>query len=457
ARASILTTLTKTDNQKINVEYSAARFSHTHGATGKGEELMKIDRKQNGKWSSERGSILAVSTIGMVALLLAVGLAVDISHLYLVGTELQNAADAAALAGASALNSEASGIKMATDRAIEKMNKYEFNGIDVTIGRTDVRFAVNLSEFDPGGSGGKTETDGGLDPANVRFVQVTVPPKAVNIFFAKLASGSNTVDLTRRAVAGQSAALNLICNVVPLSVVEGNNGAPLNSPDCPGLPNFQSKCTYVLRLGPNGGGNGKGKGDGDSSSGSVSPGNYLILAFDGNSGGSDVKYNLALASNKCYQVGTDVPVSTEPGIKGGPVRFGLNTRFDDYGGGFKDSDAATYPPDTNVKQNITHTQYSAAQSQESPPPEIMQAPTHTGVANRRILIVPIIQQSEYDNGRDSVHISKFGAFFMKEQVAGGNGNDITAEYVGNITLGSGGVIGNTPGNNPSLTVAVLYR
>src|SRR5262245_15010761 len=134
-----------------------------------------VYKKQNGKWNSQRGSILAVSTIGMVALLLAVGLAVDISHLYLVGTELQNAADASALAGASALNSDASGIKSAVDRAVEKMNKYEFNGIDVAIGRTDVRFAVDLSEFDPEGSGGKTEDDPGIDPPKVRFVQVKIP------------------------------------------------------------------------------------------------------------------------------------------------------------------------------------------------------------------------------------------------------------------------------------------
>jgi len=107
--------------------------------------MRLVYRKQNGKWSGQRGSILAVSAIGMTAVLLAVGLAVDISHLYLVGTELQNAADAAALAGASALNAGSNGITMAADRAVATMNKYEFNGTGVTINREDVRFAVNLS------------------------------------------------------------------------------------------------------------------------------------------------------------------------------------------------------------------------------------------------------------------------------------------------------------------------
>ncbi len=60
------------------------------------------------KRKGERGSILAISAIGMLAVLLAVGLGVDISRFYLAKTELQNAADAAALAGVSGLNSNQS-------------------------------------------------------------------------------------------------------------------------------------------------------------------------------------------------------------------------------------------------------------------------------------------------------------------------------------------------------------
>ena len=52
---------------------------------------------------------------------------------------MQNAADAAALAGASALNHTSDGIKTAADRAVTAMNKYEFNGAAVTIDRSKVR------------------------------------------------------------------------------------------------------------------------------------------------------------------------------------------------------------------------------------------------------------------------------------------------------------------------------
>src|SRR5262249_34698586 len=138
--------------------------------------------KQKGKWSGERGSILAVSAIGMVAILLAVGLAVDVSHLYVVGTELQNTADAGALAGASALDGSAAGITKAVDRAVTAMNNYEFNGTSATITREDVRFSVNLSDFDGGGTG-MSEASAAAAPSNIRFVQVTVPPNSARVLF----------------------------------------------------------------------------------------------------------------------------------------------------------------------------------------------------------------------------------------------------------------------------------
>jgi uncharacterized membrane protein len=52
---------------------------------------------------------LVIVTVGMSCMLLAVGLGIDISHSYMIRTELQHAADAAALAGASALNSQQPG------------------------------------------------------------------------------------------------------------------------------------------------------------------------------------------------------------------------------------------------------------------------------------------------------------------------------------------------------------
>lgn len=55
------------------------------------------------KWGSNRGIALVYVALLLIALLAFVGLAVDMGYMYITKTELQNAADSAALAGASTL------------------------------------------------------------------------------------------------------------------------------------------------------------------------------------------------------------------------------------------------------------------------------------------------------------------------------------------------------------------
>lgn len=407
-----------------------------------------MSRRQTKKRLSENGSILAITAIGMLSFLLMAGLAIDISNMYVVGSELQNAADAAALAGASALNSNTGGITEAVNRAIVTMNNYQMNKTGVTISRSNVRFAVNLSAFDNGGTG-ISEASAAASPANIRFVQVTIPPKSVSVFFATVAAIGSTVDLSRKAVAGQSVAINYYCGLEPLSVVQDDtNNAPLNpEPGCASQTVFTPGCTYTIRMPSNGnaGGNGNGNGKKDDD---VAAGNYLILAIGGDSGGADVRERLALGGLNCYTL--DQCVETEPGITAGPVRQGINVRFDDYQGG--GLGASNYPPDTNIKEGITYAQYTSGDAAH------IVAPSNQGIPNRRIILIPIINKSEYDNGRDEVCMVKVGAFFLRNPVPGGNGGDIRAEYIGDrVTLGNGGFNPGGAAGNPQLTVAVLYK
>src|SRR5687768_4344063 len=134
---------------------------------------------------NERGNVLAYTVISVLFLFLAVGLGADLSHLYLVKTELQNAADSAALAGASALLlPEAERIPKAVERAVETMNKnkYNFNNLEYegVMPKAEqaalVKFAVNLDgDYVPAGS---------ANPKTVRFVKVETPTVGVNIFFS---------------------------------------------------------------------------------------------------------------------------------------------------------------------------------------------------------------------------------------------------------------------------------
>ncbi|HKR61398.1 MAG TPA: pilus assembly protein TadG-related protein [Pyrinomonadaceae bacterium] len=434
---------------------------------------------------SERGSVLAYTVLSVLFIFFAVGLGADLSHLYMVKTDLQNSADAAALAGASAL-SLPNDVKIPTavDRAIEVLNanRYNFDKrhyddlMTVEDQRALVRFAVNLSEFDSGGTG-ISEEDAAAAPDNIRFVRVITPAAPVSIFFSIPLLGASR-DLTAKAVSGLSIPGNVSVCIAPLSAIydpnadmppenwgncpiEGGRGpndpqpVPPSGPDpdgngfCNPKREFCKRCTYTIRAEPAGGPSG---------------GNYQILACAGN-GASQVRQALARYNNcQCglASVGDEIEVPTQPGVDAGAVRQGLNVRFDVYGAGGLNY-STDIPPDTNIAQGtssgngnsqtwtgITWGQYQA-NTPTAPPNN-----SHPGVANRRVLIIPTIELSEFQNGRDDVHIGGLGGFFMKSQVGNGNNGDIKVEFIGDDITS---VIGFDPNddNVTNIVTPVLYR
>lgn len=304
--------------------------------------------KQAGDNKRQRGSILATSAIGMLSVLLAAGLAVDISRFYLAKTELQNAADAAALAAVSALNTAPLGITMATDRAVAAMNNYDFNKTGVAFPRGNVLFAKNLD--------GPYMNEGAAQAqaASIRFVKVTTPASPIGVSFAASVLG-NSKNLSATATAGYSVPLNIICNFLPVSVID--YGTPITAGN-----------TYTFRA---------------SSGTSVSPGNYQILAVAGE-GGKDVRIGLGAGVDKCASPGAVYAVDTKPGVTAGAVRQGVNTRFDEYVTSQVNPDLM--PPDTNIHEgaNYKYDDYKNGVS--------AQPPKHLGKFGRRVVIIPIVKQ-----------------------------------------------------------------
>jgi len=375
-------------------------------------------RRSGKKGRAERGSILATSALGMLSLLLAVGLGVDISHLYLAKNELQNAADAAALAGASGLDFQPSGINRAVNRAVDELkNRYEFDNDELVFDPNNVRFAANLSDFDSGPGFNAAAASSVAIAPTIRFVKVTTPQSPVNIAFVTMALGQS-LDLSATAIAGASAPLNVYAGYLPVCVIE----------DCT-LNTITPGQMYTFRGG---------------ASDFVTPGNYQVLAIDGAGGADD---RTGLASGVQNVVGPGGYVDTKPGVTSGAVRQGVNTRFDDYAAGM---DPAAYPPDTNIKTGITYAQYLAG--------TLTQSPTHPGVMGRRVVLIPIVRGCEFENGRDNVQIDHFGAFFLRDKVSGGSG-DLEAEYIGiGVMVGSGEYDPTATTNpGPVVTKPVLYR
>jgi hypothetical protein len=117
-------------------------------------------------------------------------------------------------------------------------------------------------------------------------------------------------------------------------------------------------------------------------------------------------------------------------------------------------DPDEYPPDKNIKTDITYAQYLSSLSMYWRDP----SPSHPGMSDRRVIVIPIVKKGQYDNGRDTIKIDRFGAFFMRDRVGDGNGGDIQMEYINDrIVMGDGGYIPGGGATNSLLTVAVLYR
>jgi Flp pilus assembly protein TadG len=450
----------------------------------------------------ERGSVLTYTVLSVLFLFLAVGLGVDLSHLYSVKTELQNAADAAALAGASALLlPEDVKITTAVDRAVDTLNKnkYNFNNeqFDAIMEKTDqrelVEFAVNLDGTYYKEADAKTME-------NIRFVRVQTPTVPVNVFFSIPILGL-TRTMTTTATSGLSVNSNVFCNFVPIAVVEGAFGGglgwldtngdgvrnyaddckpPLGAPACDPSIEFCPGCKYKMVAGP-------------GAWQDTSPGNYQAL--DAGDGAKDLKLAIAGGTTNCITSNDDAEfvTETEPGRMTGPIAKGLNTRFDIYkvndcppgatcsnfGGENATINGITkpvyewFPPDHNIYagagppppgrggdpgpptawsySGIWNTDYLDAT--ESPLVNF-KAPDHEPGDHRREIFMPIINKKEFDPGKDTVKFTRVGKFFMNKFVDEGN-NEIYVEYIG-PAFGAGG-FDPAGGNDAPVVVPVLYR
>jgi Flp pilus assembly protein TadG len=398
------------------------------------------------------------AAIGMLTFILSAGLAIDISHAYAAATELQNAADAAALAGATALNHTAGGIAEAAARAKVTMNKYDISA-NVTLVDANIRFAANLSEFDSGT--GKSIATAQASPQNIRFVQVTVPDRSIGITLASSVIG-NTLDLTRVAVAGQSVGVNPCDDLSKIILTEasGSNASQGNitSPaenqlevvgSCSNNVVYTAGCTYNVHLSP-----------------PCDPHTKEYMVIDNPSTGYERtewteqtamcirgSYNFFKSAtvNSCNWVGQELLI--EPHVDAAWVRNAMNTRFNTYANSL---DPAEFPRDKNITQNITYSTYKSSYTSGSA--------TSTGVSDRRVLVMPIVKLNNW-NWRDepgwgwigTVKMDRYGVFFLTRKVSGNNSStaDFRLEYIADSVVIGDGVAGT--GANPQLTVPVLYR
>jgi hypothetical protein len=160
-------------------------------------------------------------------------------------------------------------------------------------------------------------------------------------------------------------------------------------------------------------------------------------------GGADVRDALQGNCAGCFSVGSIVHPKT--GVTAGPVQQGWNDRFD---------------ADVVTTQNISYATYQQQFKEYTDEGTVPEGATinSSGTYGRRVIVVPSVNKDDVigctGSGCDW-HVTSFLQFFIQAHVPGGNGGEITAEFIGKINVANGTYGGGTPVS--SLTKTVLYR
>ena len=385
--------------------------------------------------SNERGSIILMTATFMLVLFLMLGLCIDVSRIYMIRAELQNAADAAALTAARELNSGITGIHDAADRGVSIVNTQGFEKFGVTI--ANVEFSANvdgpfLSE--------DAATVNATTAATIRYVRTTTATTQTAILFGLAALGS-THSETRSAIAGMSLGVNTICDFFPVAVA-------LTDPNP--APNTVMTLNFT---------------QGTGSSATLVDRDYIILEVPDINGTGAVETAILSAglTNICQSLNANVPFHMTPSsnVNNGPnqISDGVNTRFNIYANGYGNQlQPDRFPPDTNIQENITFDQYDNGTAVTPPNPN---AP---GQDDRRIMLVPIVAPGTYSGSPVSAPTIKFGAFFLKRRLTVSNPCSsspsacaaMEVEWIDeSLILGRGFV--NPTDCSSNLALVVLYR
>jgi Flp pilus assembly protein TadG len=219
-------------------------MSHTRSRRLRARSSVKFAQRLR-----ERGIYATLLAMWMPLFIGALGLGVDISHYWWVRGQLQNAADAAALAGAKELNSTASERVSATSMAATYADQHKVNGQIVTA--ADI--VVNQT--------GKWQfPNGSFTPTNVsdpsaNAIRVTVQRAAVPNFFARVLSGAlatETIAASAIGVAGGAGQVPCGFPIVLASCQIPTNST--NAVTCPTNLSFQSGLSSVGLTHPDGSG-----------------------------------------------------------------------------------------------------------------------------------------------------------------------------------------------------------
>lgn len=284
----------------------------------------------------QQGQVAIIVAIVIGLLIVVVGLVVDLGYLYTRKTELQNAADAAALAGAKELNGTPGGIDDAVERATELLlaNSVDFGSKPIDIKDENVAQIITFASSPSGPvwySAGDAKTN---SPADKLFIKVDtsgIGLSTVQTWFMRVTQwgfgGIESTSTFGLAVAGRT-----VCETLPIFTCSRSGGAAPNY-------GFVVGTSYRLVHDPSGSNIGPGNvGWMDP----VPPGTPSLIT-----GTNEMREFLCNARGYCITPGTYTTL-TQPAL---PETFrALNTRFGTYHGSLNDAEhKQNCPADRNIK------------------------------------------------------------------------------------------------------------
>ncbi|BAL26417.1 pilus assembly protein TadG-related protein [Azoarcus sp. KH32C] len=310
--------------------------------------------------SRQRGVTAIMTGLMAVVLFAFGGLVLDLGHLYIAKSELQNAADAAALAGAKELNHTAAGVTAAVNKAIAiaAQHRYNFSStLNITIANIRVGSCPNAGNANAFGRPGTRAPTCTFVPASsitsnalaagMSFLEVDSGTQNLNTYLMRVAGAAyNTTATAGYAVAGRFETMVTpigVCAVDPANrtsqYTHSNGQTELVE------LGFRRGVTYNLfQLNP-------------LASGPSDP--YLINPVDAYPNTCDPNHSSANFTAPFICTGSSVvlgsgtgKVYTNTGMTAS-LDSSLNSRFDD----FKSPsvcDPTSAPPDTNIREYRCH-------------------------------------------------------------------------------------------------------
>jgi Flp pilus assembly protein TadG len=388
----------------------------------------------------QEGAVAVMVALSLMVLLGLAGVVIDIGRLFVIRSELQNAADACALAAAFELDGNANALTRAENAGIlaGTRNQANFQSTPVAVTAADISFSTQLSD----GAGGNTnyQTQAAGAPANSTYAMCTLARPGVPMTLATfLGMGAQNV-----------AALG----VATLAPSQTSCAIPMGVCTKGPAPTFGVTPGEWLT--------------GRFDSGGGMTGSFNWIDFSPPGGGQSELAALLAGSGSCA-TGSGTPVG-QPGHMGNAAARAWNTRFGLYQGGGPMAQPQNAPPDftgysytasswpaqANALPNFLNVQRPANSTYQSPPDNQVSNAYNSATsqelatlgASRRLVVVPMVDCAGWATSQ-TVPIAAYACVLMLHPIAS-TGDIVSMEYVGlasdpNSPCATSGLAGGTIG------------